>query len=147
MNRRAAALILAVLLLFKPFDVSLAQTTADREALYDAAVLQLETYLENAVDDVAALERLLNVYISGTPSETTVLFDWYYMRIGSGNEGFPEETDPSVFTGSFQDGGISAAGPGNIDITRFYSADGQQYAIGKLHWPDGYTAEMALVRP
>ena len=62
MNRRAAALILAVLLLFKPLDVSLAQTTADREALYDAAVLQLETYLENAVDDVAALERLLNVF-------------------------------------------------------------------------------------
>ena len=91
-------------------------------------------------------EELLNIYIGGTESETTLTFDWYYTRIG-GDEVHENNTTSSVYYGSWSHGRVEALGGGKVVLSDFWEQDGHQYGIGRMVWPDGVDGTIALVRP
>ena len=63
---------------------------------------------------------------------------------GTGNE---EDTPDSFYYGTFENGVLNATGPGRVVITDFWYANGHEYAVGTMTWPDGIPAAMLLVRP
>ena len=93
------------------------------------------------------MERLLNVFIGGTPEETDVTFDWFYAHNNALDEGYDEDDPPTVFSGSWEDGEISALGPGRVTLTDFWFDEGYEYGIGTFMWPDGVVATVLLARP
>ncbi len=52
-----------------------------------------------------------------------------------------------IFTGKWKNGTIYVVGPGNIHLTKFYSLNGHQFALGSGVLPDGRQENYALVRP
>lgn len=91
-------------------------------------------------------EELLNVYVDAGQGGTTLTFDWYYARGGDGQA--YENTQPNAeYVGAWTNGAIEAYGMGSVRLTDFWEQDGKQYAIGRIGWPDGVDASIALVRP
>ncbi len=100
---------------------------------------------ENQFD--AAMEMFLNVQIDGTADNAVLDFDWDYNYIWSLGEGAEDNNPDSVFSGSFEGGEISALGEGSVQMSCFYYANGHEYGIGTIMWPDGITGEVMLMRP
>jgi len=61
MKKTAVILLLAVVCAAGVFRGAFAQTTAEKEELYSAAILQLESYLDGMTDDVSELDGMLDV--------------------------------------------------------------------------------------
>lgn len=95
----------------------------------------------------SSLERLMVAYITGTPEEAVVTFDWFYTYDNALGEGFDDSSPDTDFTGSWTEGEIRAIGPGSVSLTDFWYLDGQERAVGMFMWPDGMPALIALARP
>lgn len=90
-------------------------------------------------------EMLFNIDISVGQHDLSVLCDWYYLWDFSDE---PEYQDSqSTFRGPWNNGSISASGPGTMNLTGFYAKNGKQYAVGSMTSRDGVPAVVALVRP
>ncbi len=88
-----------------------------------------------------------NVEISGSPSKTSVTFNWndrYYEESGN------TENYLSIragHEGTFSNGSISASRDDtSIVLTDFWSDGEHQYAIGKYTWPDKAEGYIGLIR-
>lgn len=92
-----------------------------------------------------ACEMLFNVNIDAGQEDIAVTCDWYYLRFISSSE--PEyQNDSTVYRGSWDGSAIHAKGSGTMDLTRFFSYQGMQYATGEMTDARGVKAEIALVR-
>ena len=96
--------------------------------------------------DEEGIERFANMDFSGTEEDLRLTFDWFYVYVGSKGEGYDDNTPDSVYEGSLV-GDVEAYGPGMVRLTDFYKMDGHQYAFGSIHWPDGISGHLTLVRP
>jgi len=56
------------------------------------------------------------------------------------------EPDSSYY-GSWENGIFDGLGAGGVKITDFWNANGHEYAVGRISWPDGIHAVMYLARP
>ncbi|MCR5403151.1 MAG: hypothetical protein K6E91_04930 [Butyrivibrio sp.] len=90
---------------------------------------------------------LLNVKTDTSDNDMLLTFDWLYIHFGATDEGYDDNTPDSVFTGTWDNGTITALGPGKVTMTDFYYDNGFEYAIGSMIVPDGTTAKIFLVRP
>lgn len=96
----------------------------------------------------SAATEFLNINLTGSPDDLTLIFDWY--QIIWLNEGqVTDETDMenTVFKGKWGNRGLEASGTGTIHLTDFYEKDQKQYAIGTMDTPTGIPAFIAMVRP
>ena len=93
------------------------------------------------------VQTFLNITIDGKKDECTLLFDWGYTCMGNTGEQYDDPTPDSEFSGSWSDGGMTAFGVGSVEITGFWYADGQEFAVGEMHWPDGTSGSLMMVRP
>ena len=95
----------------------------------------------------AKVEQYVKVVVSGTQDNTEIILDWYYTFVESEEKGYDDNALDSVFSGSMENGKITAYGPGMLELTHLWLADGKQYASGTLSWPDGMPAVIFMVRP
>ncbi len=93
------------------------------------------------------VQTFLNITIDGKKDDCTLLFDWGYTYLGNTGEQYDDPTPDSEFSGSWSDGGIEALGVGSAEITGFWYAEGHEYAVGVMHWPDGASGTLMMVRP
>jgi len=122
----------------------------DAEPLdFDEAAGGWKAYIVTDPDNAenAKVEQYLNAYIGGSESDVTVLLDWYYSYVYSMEEGYDDPSPDSQFTGSWENNGIQALGPGRLDILMFYCNKDREYAVGTIMWPDGMNGVITLVRP
>lgn len=91
-------------------------------------------------------EELLNVYVGGSEKKATLLFDWYYTRLESGES--HENGQPDArYLGTWEGGTLEALGVGSVRLAKFWEEGGRQYAIGHIDWPDAMDAAIGMVRP
>ena len=87
-----------------------------------------------------------NVEISGSASETSVIFNWHRRIMSNTGEELELTSIRGGHEGSFSNGSISASGYNSISLTSFWSDGGKQYAYGKYTWSDGIEGYIGLVR-
>ena len=100
---------------------------------------------DNAND--SKVEQYLNAYIDGSGQDVTVTLDWYYSYVYSVEEGYDDTSPDSVFSGTWEDRGIRAVGPGRLELHTFYFYKDSEFVIGNVMWPDGMQGVITLVRP
>ena len=93
------------------------------------------------------VETFLNITVDGKADSCELTFDWLYTHLGSTGEGYEDNSPDTLFTGAWSDGGLEALGTGSVEVTAFWYQDGHEYAIGKMHWPDGTSGTLMMVRP
>ena len=93
------------------------------------------------------VETFLNITVGGKADSCELTFDWLYTHLGSTGEGFEDDSPDTLFSGAWSDGGVEAFGTGSVEVTAFWYQDGQEYAVGKMHWPDGTSGTLMMVRP
>ena len=91
-------------------------------------------------------EELLNVYVGGSEEKATLVFDWYYTRLESGESHENGQPD-TLYSGAWEGGTLDALGVGSVRLTKFWEEGGRQYAIGRVGWPDAADATIGMVRP
>lgn len=101
---------------------------------------------DNAYDSGAT--EFLNMTLDGGAESIRLTLDWYQIFWSSDGSSHDEsQMEDTVFSGSWDSGGLSASGAGSIHINDFYELNGRQYAVGSMDTPDGIPALVALVRP
>lgn len=95
----------------------------------------------------SGIERLCRVDFIGDTNGNRMTFNWSYVHNTKTDEGYNDNTPPTTFYGSMQNGRFYGSGAGSIDMAAFYVLDGHEYAVGTLHWPDGALGTVFLVRP
>ena len=93
------------------------------------------------------VETFLNITVGGKADSCELTFDWLYTHLGSTSEGYEDDSPDTLFTGAWSDGGVEAFGTGSVEVTAFWYQDGQEYAVGKMNWPDGTSGTLMMVRP
>ena len=98
--------------------------------------------------DGSSADEYLNVTITVSGSDASLLLDWYQIT-WSGEEPTDEsQDDDTLFTGTWANGELHTDGNVPIHLLYFYRTDGrQQYAFGTMELSDGATGYIALVRP
>ena len=92
-------------------------------------------------DSGGSTVELLNYTVSGDEASAAVTADRYkILPAGEGEWLSEEEAEDEVYTGSWNDGSLLAAGSGEIRITVFYEYDGRQFGAGQFLTPDGENA-------
>ena len=117
---------------------------------FDEVLGSWKAYLVDLSSDGGTMgaERFLNVTVSGTPENTQLTLDYYYVYVSSVGEGYDESGQQGVFNGSMTgEGAIDTLGAGRIVITDFWTDGGHQYAIGTMTWPDAVRSTLLMVRP
>ncbi len=90
-------------------------------------------------------DMLGDVLVDAGQNDLVVNIDWTYIYYHKNEAGKKDDTQ-SVFRGSFEDGKLSASGPGNLSIDVFYKQNGRTYACGTMETTDGTPAFIALVK-
>ena len=95
----------------------------------------------------SSMERLCRCAFGVDANGRGIGIRWDYVHDTSTDTGYEESSPDSFYYGSFESGVFDGLGPGSVRITDFWVADGHEYAVGKMIWPDGVPALMFLVRP
>ena len=93
------------------------------------------------------VETFLGISVAGSAEKSKLTFDWICTYNGRTGENYEDSSPDTEFEGAWSDGGIEALGTGMAEFTAFYYQDGKEYALGKMHWPDGVTGSLMMVRP
>ena len=90
-------------------------------------------------------EMLFNTDISVGQKDIEVTCDWYYLKFRNSDEPV-YQSDDTVYRGTWDGSSIHAEGSGTMDLERFFSYKGKQYATGVMKDAKGIEAHIALVR-
>ena len=93
------------------------------------------------------MERLCRCSFAEDEQGRGICITWDYVRNNATDEGFEDMSPDSSYYGSWENGIFDGLGAGGVKITDFWNANGHEYAVGRMSWPDGIHAVMYLARP
>ena len=95
----------------------------------------------------STIERLCRCAFGVDANGKGIGIRWDYVHNYGTDEGWEDNTPDSFYYGPWEYGVFSGMGAGSVTITDFWYANGHEYAVGRMTWPDGIPSVMFLVRP
>ncbi|MBQ8933674.1 MAG: zinc ribbon domain-containing protein [Lachnospiraceae bacterium] len=98
-------------------------------------------------ENSTTMERLCRCTFAENEQGRSMCITWDYVHNNTTDKGFEDHSPDSSYYGSWENGMFDGLGAGGVKITDFWNANGHEYAVGRMSWPDGIHAFMFLTRP